>query len=88
MYSTVNIMLCYGKNGRVNGLMFVYLKIIIVTCTPEFYIHVSDCKYYVMLFYGKNGKFNGLLFVYLKIIIVTCTPEFYIHVFDYQYYVM
>ena len=42
--------------------MFVYVKIIIVTCTPEFYIHVLDCQYYVMLFYGKNGKFNGLLF--------------------------
>ena len=84
MSSTVNIMLCYGKNGRVNGLMFVYQKIIIVTCTPEFYIHVFDCQYYVMLCYGNKGSVNGLMFVYFKIIIVTCTPKLNIHVFDCQ----
>ena len=64
--------------------MFVYAKIIIVTCTPEFYIHVFDCQYYVMLCYGKNGRVNGLMFVYLKIIIGTRTFKFYIHVFDCQ----
>ena len=68
--------------------MYVYLKIIIVTCTPKLYIHVFDCQYYIMLCYGKNGRVNGLMYVYLKIIIVTCTPKLYIHVFDCQYYIM
>ena len=36
--------------------MFVYQKIIIVTCTPEFYIHVIHCQYYVMLCLERKNQ--------------------------------